>query len=310
MLVLPLLSLLACEDPPPPPPAYAPDLSAWSGAEAACLQAQCAASASADMFTSCHADRCAPTAEAWVVNPTLLRYDDGVVTVSVQVEHTPASVGGVAEPHVGDTWLGATVLTSKGEEIDMAVQTVFPDRLGGDPFTFSSEVGADVQVVIVGLWGKKIEPCDSTRSGCQMFGFVLDESLAAWPVDTYVESPARRQRFLPPELAVQLATTPISPERKTALVEALASVWRSEEQRFGTHFTVTEVPSAPGAATTGAAVPGVSEVVHKHEHDGPLASRVAGTIGTGVPVRHDPAAAVDLVVNVGATACPPGMECR
>lgn len=297
MLALPLLSLLACE---PPAPAYTPDLSAFSGEEAACIQAECATSASAEALATCRTDRCAPTAEAWAVNPTLLRYDDGVVTVSVQVEHTPGAYGTHGKPHVGDTWLGATVLTSKGEEIDMAVQTVFPDRLG-EPFTFSSQVGPDVEVVIVGLWGKKIEPCDSSRSGCQMFGFVLDESLAAWPADTYTASPPRRQRFLPAAMTVQVAAPEMSPERRKALTDAMAPVWATEQQRFGTQFTLGDwaVADAP-----------TSEVVYKNVHDGPFAAGLAATLGTDVPVRHDAAAVADLAVRLAATACPPGLECK
>jgi hypothetical protein len=297
MLALPLLSLLACETPAPP---YTPDLSAYTGAEAACIQAECGTSASADAFAACRTEQCAPLAESWAVNPTLLRYDDGVVTVSVQVEHTPGSSGKHTQLHVGDTWLGATVLTSKGEEIDMAVQTVFPDRLG-EPFTFSSQVGPDVEVVIVGLWGKKIEPCDSSRSGCQMFGFVLDQSLAAWPVDTYVASPPRRQRFLPAEMTVQVAAAAMSPERQKALADAMAPVWAAEQQRFGTTFALADWAVADGAA---------SEVVHKSVHDGPLASRLAATLGAEVTVRHDAAAGADLAVRLSATACPPGPVCK
>ncbi len=300
MLALPLLALLACES---PPPAYTPDLSAWTGAEAECLQAACAASASEELFAACRADQCAAREESWVVNPSLLRYDEGVVTMSVQVEHTPGGHGKIDTPRVGDTWLGATVLTSKGEEIDMAVQTVFPDRLD-EAFTFSAEVGPDVADVIVGLWGKKIEPCDSTRSGCRIFGFVLDDSLAAWPPATYVEAPPRRQRFLPGAMTVQLSAAAMAPERQAALTDAMATVWASETQRFGTNFAVSEpavLPATEGVTTA---------VVHKHDHDGPLASRVAATLGADVPVRHDPAAVADLVVALGATACPPGLECK
>lgn len=301
MLALPLLSLFACES---PAPAYTPDLSGWSGPEGACLQAECATSASADALAACRIDRCAPAAESWAVNPTLLRYDDGVVTVSVHVEHTPAAFGSHSQPHVGDTWLGATVLTSKGEEIDMAVQTVFPDRLG-EPFTFSSQVGPDVEVVIVGLWGKKIEPCDSSRSGCQMFGFVLDQSLAAWPADTYVATPPRRQRFLPATMTVQVAAPPISPERQKVLTDAMAPIWTTEEQRFGTKFSLAAwAPVAKGVDQTS------SEVVYKHVHDGPLASRLATTLGSVVEVRHDAAATADLEVRLAPTACPPGLECK
>lgn len=298
------LLLLACA---PTPPAYTPDLTAYAGPEAACLQKHCAASASEEAFGACRAASCAPTPETWSVNPTLLRYEKGVVTMSVEVAHEGGAVGDVAVPPDADTFLGATVITSSGEEIDMAVQTVFPDRLG-EPFTFSSEVGEGVEVVIVGLWGKKIEPCDSTRSGCQMFGFVLDESLAAWPEGTYSAAP-KRQRFLPGEMAVKVSAAGMDEAQSKGVRDALAAVFAEEGKRFGTAFTVGEW--APDAAAPPSPA---SAVLHRHAHDGPLAARLAKALsaatGAEVAATHDPAAATDLVVALGTAACAPGLACR
>ncbi len=311
-----LALLLACATPAPAPAAYAPDLSAYAGAEASCLQARCADAADADAFGACRADRCGHTAAVWTVNPTLLRYDAGTVTMSVAVGVTPGLYGDVPEPTPGETWLGATVLTTKGEEIDMAVHTVFPDRLG-EPFTFSSEVGPDVDVVIVGLWGKKIEPCDSTRSGCQMFGFVLDQSLAAFPAETYVATPPRRQRFLPGVMSLQVVTPPaLPPAEMGAISDAVKAFAAAEGERFGTKLDpVYTVHARPESAEGGApAAPADSVVVHKHVHDGPFASRLAAALDPlasgDVSVRHEPDAAVDLDVRLGADTCPPGTTCR
>jgi hypothetical protein len=220
--------------------------------------------------------------------------------MSVQVEYTPAAYGDVPEPREGDTWLGATVLTDKGEEIDLAVQTVFTDRLG-QPFTFSSQVGPGVDVVIIGLWGKKIEPCDSSRSGCQMFGFVLDQSLAAWPPDTYVETPPRRQRFLPEDLRVAV----VSPEGRPAdaVLDVVRDFASQEGERFGAKVRV-EPEAGPLSAGAGRVV------VHRNAHDGPLASRLALLLagaGGEVQVRHAPDARADLVVHDATCA---GDACR
>lgn len=285
-----MLFLLACAT-------WTPDLTPYTGSEAACLAAHCGQAESEDAFTSCRAQSCAYTDDTWQVSPTLLRYDGNVVTMSVQVEHTEASYGDTPVPHEGDTWLGATVLTATGGEIDMAVHTVFPDRLG-EPFTFSSEVGPDVTIPIIGLWGKKIEPCDSTRSGCQMFGFLLDQSLGAWPPLTYVESPPHRQRFLPPTLTVQTRTVAATSPVLSALPPALGV----QESRFGTRFEVTA-----GAE----AAPTASEIIHRYANDQPVATELAEALGAAagfkVAVRADPAAEADLVVSLG---CATGPECR
>lgn len=261
--------LLACAPAP-----FAPDLSPWSGAERDCLTAACGAAGSAAELDSCRARACAARPAAWRVDPTLIRHEDRVVTMSVQVAHTPGGFGTVDAKREGDLWLGATVLTSTGEEIDLAVQTVFADHLD-QPFIFSSEVGEDVQDVILGLWGKKVEPCDVARSGCRMFGFVLDDSLAAWPPLTYTESPPRRQRILPATMTLAMAG---------ADPTAIRKVTEETTTRFGTLFTATS------------AAPGLPGVTHRHAHDGPLASRVAEVAGGSLPVRHDPEAAADITI--------------
>lgn len=301
--MLALLLTVACT---PPPPAYAPDLSRWTGPELACVEKHCGSAASEEALGACRAERCAATAPSWSVDPTLLRYEDGVVTMTVQVGHAPGAFGDVPAAGPEETWLGATVLTTSGEEIDMAVQTVFPDRLA-EPFTFSSEVGEGVEVVIVGLWGKKIEPCDSTRSGCRMFGFVLDESLAAWPAETYVATPPRRQRFLPSHVSVLVNAAGLTPEQGEAARAALDAALAAEGQRLGATFDVGQAKAAPVEPGT------PREVRHKHVHDGPLASLLADALAPAVgqpwTVRHDPDAPADLVF-APVEDCPTGVACR
>ncbi len=315
-----LALLLACAA---PPPAYTPDLSAFGAAEAECIQGSCSDAKSAAELDSCRAQRCPATPESWSVEPTLLRYDGDVVTMSVQVEHAPGAFGDSLAPADGETWLGATVLKTNGEEIDMAVHTVFPGQID-EPFTFSSQVGPDVEVVIVGLWGKKIEPCDSARSGCKMFGFVLDESLAAWPEETYVATPPRRQRFLPEQVKVDVAAPPALPSAELdKLVAAVESFTTQEGPRFGATFAVArttyETRGAGTASTNGSAgdapaAPAASQVLHRHVHDGPLASRLAAALssatGEEIAVRHAPDGGSDLTVVFGADVCPEGVACR
>ena len=73
-----------------------------------------------------------------------------------------------------------TVIRETGEEVDLAVSTLFPEGLDV-PITISADVGPRVQDIVIGAWSTKIEPCHVDRSGCRDFGFVLDDSLATWP---------------------------------------------------------------------------------------------------------------------------------
>lgn len=298
-----LAFLLACAPSTPAPPPAAVDLTAYSGAERACLEASCAGAPSDADLQACRAEKCAATPAVWSVTPTLLRYDAGTVTMSVDVAHTPGAIGGAPVADPGETWLGATVLTKSGEEIDMAVHTVFPGRLD-EPFTFSSEVGPDVEVVIVGLWGEKIEPCDSTRSGCKMFGFVLDASLGAWPAETYVATSPRRQRFLPASLSV----LQVVPADATAAIDAGTAALRGLTDRFGSTF------APENQLVVGASAPAAVTVVHKHVHDGPVATELAEAVAKAageVPATacHDAAAIADLVVDL-VNPPPAGATCR
>ena len=220
-----------------------------------------------------------------------MRYSDGILSVEVAVEHTAAGNGPVQVAHEDEVWLGVTVLTDAGKDIDLAVQTVFPDRLN-EPFVFSSEVGEGVRDIIFGLWGERIEPCDIARSGCQMFGFVLDQSLAAWPPLTYTESPPRRQRILSQPLTLQVVNAGAPQAQAIQLAAAAVSALQVEAERFG--VAVTMAPMTLAAA----AVPETT-TRHANDHDGPIATILSPP---GATVSHDAEASADFVLTVGGTA--------
>lgn len=240
-------------------------------------------------------EQCAPTEAAWAVEPLDVRYvrSDGILHVDVAVQHTPATIGGEAVPYEDELFLGVTVLDTQGHDIDLAVQTVFPAQIG-EPFTFTAEVGGEVRDIIFGLWGKKIAPCQVDRSGCRNFGFVLDESLAAWPPGTYTEQPPRRQRILEsaPTLAIQGAGAPwetleaAGPRAQAALGEAV--------KRFGLQAPAPVYGLAPQALPLGLAV------LHRDPHDGPLASAIADRLGS-TAVAPDPSLPADFVIRIGGS---------
>ena len=217
-----------------------------------------------------------------------MRYSDGILSVEVAVDHTPVGHGSISVAHESEVWLGVTVLTEDGADIDLAVQTVFPDRIN-EPFVFTSEVGDGVRDIIFGLWGKRIEPCDVARSGCQMFGFVLDESLAAWPPLTYTESPPRRQRILSAPVTLQVinAGAPLHASQKME-TDALAAL-STEAGRFD--VSVTGLPLALAEAASDGII-----VEHRDDHDGPIASILAPE---GAEVRHNPEASADFLLITG-----------
>ena len=91
-----MLLLLGCAT-------WTPDLTPYTGAEATCLADHCAKAESEEDFASCREKSCAYRPDSWAVEPTLLRYDGSVVTMSVQVEHAEAAYGETPVPHEGDT---------------------------------------------------------------------------------------------------------------------------------------------------------------------------------------------------------------
>lgn len=301
--MLPAMSLLiallvGCDEPAPPaaPPATPIDLSGESESLQACVAQVCPdALTDADALAACRAEPCAAREATWALSPDTVRYSDGILSVEVAVQHTPAGHGSVDVAQEDETWLGVTVLTEGGKDIDLAVQTVFPDRLD-EPFLFTSEVGGDVKDIIFGLWGERIEPCDVARSGCQMFGFVLDESLAAWPPLTYTESPPRRQRILTAPVTLQVHNGGASMASARSSEELARKSLEAEVGRFGASVTVLPMVVA-------GVMPPATTVYHSSDHDGPIASIIAPDVAPkDVEVGHDPAATADFMVVLDGSA--------
>jgi len=292
MYLLSFSLIIGCDDSTPPADPAPIDISGEPASLQQCVQQVCPdAVFDADALAACHLDACAGREVAWALSPGTVRYSEGILSVDVSVAHTPAGHGPVDVAHEGDLWMGVTVLTEDGADIDLAVQTVFSERLD-EPFVFSSEVGEGVRDIIFGLWGERIEPCDVARSGCQMFGFVLDNSLAAWPPLTYTEDPARRQRILSEPLTLQVinAGAPMSDAHQAA-ADAIAAL-KVEADRFGVEVTLAPMTLAVHA------VDGTA-VAHRNDHDGPIATILAPS---GAAAGHDPAASADFVVTVGGSA--------
>ena len=134
-----------------------------------CVHDRCGDAEDATAFETCKATRCMPRTERWSIAPTSVRYDAeaGTVQIQARTRHVTAVADGEEMVRAREAFVGVTVVTTEGEEIDLAVQTLFPGRLSED-LMFLAEVGPGVQDILFGVWDRKIEPCDSTRSGCQV----------------------------------------------------------------------------------------------------------------------------------------------
>jgi len=286
------LVLIGCDDSQPPASPPPLDLSAETETFRQCLQQACPeALTDVDALASCRQDTCADRAASWSLSPGPVRYSDGILSVEVAVEHAAAGNGPAEVAHEDEVWLGVTVLTDAGKDIDLAVQTVFPDRLD-EPFVFSSEVGEGVRDIIFGLWGERVEPCDVARSGCQMFGFVLDQSLAAWPPLTYSESPPRRQRILSEPLTLQVINAGALPAEASQIAADAVAALQTEAGRFGAEVTLAPMTLAAVAASE-------TTTRHANDHDGPVATILSPADAI---VSHDESASADFILTVGGTA--------
>lgn len=139
----------------------------------------------------------AGASEGWSVEPTTIRWSEDGGALSVEV----ALSGEARATREELAYVGVTVVTESGTEHDLVVHTVFPtDDPEPETMLFSAELPETPKYVLIGAWGKKIEPCEVARPGCQEFGFVLDESLASFPARLYTEGV--RQRLLPPDYRI------------------------------------------------------------------------------------------------------------
>jgi len=263
-----------CTGPAPEPqPTFSDLLSALdtdlADAERTCLEQQCDQADSAEALATCRTTTCAERPDMWSVVPTAIRYEGETAFVQARLSYEPGGYGPIDVPRTQEAYVGCTLVTSQGQEIDLAVTTVFPGDLER-PFTLSSDVGPDVQDAIFGVWDRKIEPCDSERMGCREYGFLLDGSLATWPPTVYDDG--TRQRIPPSTVDVTILDAGVGarfPELKDKTIAAL----NQELAVFGSSVGQVSTGLAPSARAR-------SLVGFRHDHDQHLARLVSTTLAT------------------------------
>ncbi len=262
--------LIACSTTPGPAieavPSFADGLT--TPAARACFDAACAESADS---ATCFATSCPERLEGWKLVPEKVQWDDEeqIFFLEAHVEHTPAGWGNVDVLRDEPVFVGVTLITPDNEEIDLAIATRFPGAFE-EPFFISSEVGKPVLDLIVGVWARKIEPCDNERLGCQLFGFLLDGPMASWPPGFY--DTMERQR-LPPQDITLLARS--GGARAAQIDAAVVQAVRGLEALlapFGTTVTV-------GAPAVADAAVEQSTLRYSAPHDIALARMVVEHLG-------------------------------
>ncbi len=268
-MLLTALLLAACSTPteaPAPDADFAASLTTAQAKE--CFEAACADAESAD---ACFEARC-PEREAKIaLVPQKVRWDQeqGLFFLEAHVDYTPAGWGTVDVTRDEPLFVGVTLITPEGEELDLAIATRFPGNFD-EPFFISSDVDKEIQDVIVGVWDRKIEPCESERPGCKEFGFLLDGPLASWPPEFYGRFEA--QRVPPEKLTVRAlsggAKASELAEATTKAVEALQAALAP----FGTQVEAGAPGVSPGPAEQ-------SLARCQHNHDKPVARIAANALG-------------------------------
>jgi hypothetical protein len=289
------LALAACAGQTAPEPVTAPvpahpdtltlpdgsrvELGGLAPALRTCLNDACGDAADRAAFDACRASSCEASTERWSISPTAVHYDrtTGMIRVQAQARHAAGEVDGEALVRAREAYVGVTVVTEAGEEIDLAVQTLFPGRLS-EELMFLAEVGPGVQDILFGVWDRKIEPCDDARSGCRNFGFLLDGSLATWPPKVYEDG--KRQRILPPTVQLQPRYGGGSVTGFQAAVERATAVLGERAATFGT--TVELLPAVIAPRPTPAA-----HWAHAHDHDVVIARSVAAAFPKAHVARLD-----------------------
>lgn len=193
------------------------------------------------------------------VVPASIRWDAEAKTLSVEAGLAGGDLGSRQEViHVG-----VTVVTETHEEIDLIVHTLFPGAFD-QPLWFSTELPQEPMHVLIGAWSTKVEPCEVERPGCKEFGFVLDDSIAAFPAGLYTEG--MRQRFLPEEYTIA-----VQGDRRTieAAAEGFAAI-------FASSVSFTEAPQQLQLG------PGIWV---QDDDDLGFAHAVASAVGGGLPYQ-------------------------
>lgn len=255
-----------------------------------CLEQACAEVTTAQELATCREASCAAREDSWTVVPTRIRYDGEMAFVQARLSYQAGGYGGVDVPRSSEAYVGCTLITTDGREIDLAVTTLFPGDLER-PFTLNTEVGADVRDIIFGVWDRKVEPCDSDRMGCQQYGFLLDGNLATWPPNVYSEGV--RQRIPPTSVSAQFVDAGLGSAFPAARDKALATL-RAELEVFGA--SLESVESSPAGSFQ------ASTVLIRDDHDVLIGRRVAATLSADAAVQPDPGLPADLVVVLSGDA--------
>jgi hypothetical protein len=273
------------------PSAWVAKLGIEDEAERRCVLATCDDADSLEAFSACRTQRCSHQPETWTLRPTAVRHAGETVFLEAALGYAPAKYGYIEAQRPRQAYVGVTVVTSTGEEIDLAVTTVFADQLG-ESFTLSSDVGPDVRDVIFGVWDRKIEPCDSERSGCKEFGFLLDGPLATWPPTVYTDGV--RQRIPPASVDVVVLDAGAGsklPARRAAVIDALSTELAVFGSSVGTVHTRRADRASPG-----------SHLLLADDHDLLLAREAAARMEFEVAAIPDPKAVAPIVLKLGGGA--------
>jgi hypothetical protein len=189
------------------------------------------------------------------VEPVSITWDAARSSIAVEAKLVGAALATRAEP----IYVGVTVVTTEGKEVDLLVSTLFPGSLE-QPLLFSTELPNTPRHVLIGAWNTKVEPCAVDRPGCKEFGFVLDDSLASFPARLYTEG--MRQRFLPSTYAIGVvgdvsavrqaagrfaSVFGASVELSPATSDRSTGVWVAEADDLGFAYAVAEALGGAGA---------------------------------------------------------------
>ncbi|MBT3223180.1 MAG: hypothetical protein HN348_29250, partial [Proteobacteria bacterium] len=276
---------------PPPPPAD-PWADVTSPVERACLEKHCLA---ADNKVECRARKCAQEDGVWGLVAERILWDGESQTIHIEahVDYEQQKYGDEEVPRETPVYVGVTLVTPEGREIDLAVQTRFEDDIDA-PFFLSAGQDSQIQNVILGLWDRKVEPCESERPGCKEFGFLLDGSLASWPPNIYIDG--YRQRIPPAEVTLRVENGGVAPAVAGEVQAAAMVALQKELDLFESKVLVA--PMKLGA------VPALNTAVQcGNDGDVLVAKEVAKSIGEklGADVSADRVAedSSDIVIVLG-----------
>lgn len=289
-VILPAALLAACSGLTAPGPSLIGGLEPLHESERSCLVSACSHAATPESLQTCRQERCAHQAESWTLEPTAIRHAGETVFVQASLRFQPMRYGFVIAERPREAYVGVTVVTSTGEEIDLAVTTIFAEQ-HDETFTLSTDVGPDVRDVIFGVWDRKIAPCDSERSGCKEFGFLLDGSLATWPPTVYLDG--TRQRIPPAAvdvLVLDAGAGSMLRERRSVLVEQLSeelSVFGAEIRQVRTRRHDQALPG--------------SQVVVADAHDMLIARNLSAELSPAASPLPEVSADAPFVFRLGGT---------